>query len=153
MNFTYKLKITYDLMIIYSSAYCDISILEPVNALSENWKIVNCPLEEFKAIGDTILKNCMEFHIKNLIIDSENAVSFIPEENLEWMNRELNSRILYETSVETLILIPPENILTRISMDKFYDHAASSEHGILMLKMRSFKEAMNWLAAREKKGS
>lgn len=136
-------------MKIYKSKYCELDIVEEVDTLCEIWHIASCPVDEFKKICDTILKNCIEYHIKNLIIDASGAISYLLPENQEWLDREFNSRILYETEVKTIVLISPESLVTRISTDQFYDNITRNEHGIFTIKLKSCQEAVKWLTSRK----
>ena len=134
-------------MKVYSSQFCELEIIEDVEALCERWFIANCPINEFKLICNTILKKCIEHKVKNLIIDASDAISYLPEENQEWLDREFNSRILYETDVGKIIMISPESLITRISTDKFYEYISKPSHGIFTVKLKSCKEAVEWLKA------
>lgn len=134
-------------MKVYNSQYCDVEIIAEVEALCERWFIASCPFEEFKFICNTILKKCVDNNIKNLIIDASDAISYLPEENQEWLDRDFNSRILYETDVEKIIMISPESLVTRISTDKFYEYISKPAHGIFTVKLKSCKEAVEWLKA------
>lgn len=134
-------------MKVYSSKYCDLEIIEDIDALCEIWYIANCPFKEFREICNTILKKCIEFHVKSLIIDASGAISYLPRENQEWLDSDFNSRILYETEVEKIIMISPESLVTRISTDKFYEYISKPAHGIFTVKLKARKEAIEWLKA------
>jgi len=137
-------------MNIYKSKYCELVILKDLEALCEKWHIANCPFEEFKFISDTILKSCKDFKIKNLIIDASDAISYLPDESQEYLDTVFNKQILYETELKTIILISPESLVTRISSDKFFDNITSSNHGIYIIKLRSYADSINWLKSTKK---
>jgi hypothetical protein len=134
-------------MKVYSSQYCDVEIIEDVEALCERWFIASCPIDEFRLICNTILKKCVDFKLKNLIIDASDAISYLPEENQEWLDREFNNRIVYETEIDKIIMVSPESLVTRISTDKFYEYISRPTHGIFTVKLKSCKEAVEWLKA------
>jgi hypothetical protein len=131
----------------YRSKYCELELIEGIDTLCEIWYIANCPFKEFREICDTILNKCVEFHVKNLIIDASDAISYLPKENQDWLDSNFNARILYETEVEKIIMISPESLVTRISTDKFYEYISKPAHGIFTVKLKSRQEAIEWLKA------
>jgi hypothetical protein len=134
--------------ITYTSEYCHIAIIPELDTLREIWKIMNCPLDTFREICLKILEECKEHKIRNLVIDTGDAVSYLPRDHQEWLDKEFNRRILYETNVSVILLISPESLVTKISADKFFEHISRSDHGIITLKFPNYPDALRWIKAR-----
>ena len=136
---------------IYTAVFCSLFWNEKLSYVREEWKIAQCPLEEFKELNNYLLEYCVDKKVKNLIVDAFGAISLLPEGHHEWLERDFNSIFGEKTKIEKIITIIPESLVTSISINKFYESIKMNRRNILVLKLKSMKEAFNYLASQRKK--
>lgn len=131
--------------LVYKSEFCDLFWYENKFSIRENWKIANCPIDEFRLMNKFLLDFCRSKNIRHLIIDAFGAISLLPEEHHLWLENEFNSHFGKDTLVENIFVIIPESLVTSISINKFHDSIKKNKRNIKVIKMKTAEEAYQWI--------
>jgi len=131
---------------IYKVDFCSLYWNENLQYVREEWRVVNCPFEEFKLLNFYLQEFCIKKQVKNLIIDTFAAISLLPETHHEWLENEFNIPFMERTGVENIITIQPESLVTSISVNKFYDNIKSMSKKTRIMKMKSLDDVLKYLS-------
>lgn len=136
---------------IYQAIFCNLFWNEKLSYVREEWKIAQCPLEDFQELNYSLLDFCIKNEVKNLIVDAFGAISLLPEGHHQWLENEFNLTFSKKTKIEKIITIIPESLVTSISINKFYESIKKNRKNIFVLKMKSMEEAFHYLESQQKK--
>lgn len=130
---------------IFKVDFCSLFWNRKLHYVREEWRVVNCPFEEFKSLNYFLQEFCIKSKIKSLIIDTYDAISLLPESHHEWLETEFNKSFIERTGVENIITILPESLVTSISVNKFYDNLKENSQHTRILKMKNLEEVVKLL--------
>jgi hypothetical protein len=133
---------------IFKVDFCSLYWNKKLQFVREEWRVVNCPFEEFKSLNYFLQDFCVQHKIKSLIIDTFDAISLLPDSHHEWLETEFNEGFIKKTKIENIITILPESLVTSISVNKFYDNLKQTSQSVHILKMKNQEEVYNYLKAR-----
>lgn len=132
--------------LIYESEFCSLYWHPELLTVREDWRIANCPLNEFQSMLYFMLDFCVEHKARNLIIDAFGAISILPEKHHLWLGEKFNREFTEHTAVDTIFLIIPESLVTSISVNKYYDSIKRNDRNITVIKLKKLQEALNILS-------
>jgi hypothetical protein len=130
---------------IYKTEFCNLYWIAELKAVREDWRIANCPFQEFQSMLYFMMDFCVKNHVKNLIIDAFGAISILPEKHHVWLGESFNREFTDKTEVDTIFLIVPESLVTSISVNKYYDSIKRNDQNISVIKLKNLSEALNIL--------
>ena len=130
---------------IFKAEFCSLFWNKKLQYVREEWRVVNCPFEEFKSLNYFLMDFCVQRQIKSLIIDTFDAISLLPESHHDWLETEFNDNFIKTTKIENIITILPESLVTSISVNKFYDNIKQASHNTHILKMKNLEEVNKYL--------
>ena len=130
---------------IFKVDFCSLFWNRKLHYVREEWRVVNCPFEEFKSLNYFLQEFCIKSKVKSLIIDTYDAISLLPDSHHEWLETEFNKNFIEKTVVENVITILPESLVTTISVNKFYDNLKETFQNTRILKMKNLEEVIKYL--------
>jgi hypothetical protein len=130
---------------IFKADFCSLFWNEKLQYVREEWRVVNCSLEDFKSLNYFLQEFCIKKKIKSLIIDTFDAISLLPESHHAWLESEFNITFMQRTKIENIITVLPESLVTSISVKKFYDNIKQTSQNTRILKMKNLEEVFKFL--------
>lgn len=130
---------------IFKGDFCSLFWNEKLQYVREDWRVVNCSLDDFKSLNYFLQEFCIKKKIKSLIIDTFAAISLLPESHHDWLENEFNETFMERTRIENIITILPESLVTTISVNKFYDNIKKTSQRARIMKMKSLKDVIKYL--------
>jgi hypothetical protein len=130
---------------IFKADFCSLLWNEKLQYVREDWRVVNCSLDDFKSLNFFLQEFCIKKKVKSLVIDTFAAISLLPESHHDWLENEFNETFMERTRIENIITILPESLVTTISVNKFYDNIKTTSQRVRIMKMKSLDGVLKYL--------
>lgn len=130
---------------IFKGDFCSLFWNEKLQYVREDWRVVNCSLDDFKSLNFFLQEFCIKKKVKSLVIDTFAAISLLPESHHDWLENEFNETFMARTRIENIITILPESLVTTISVNKFYDNIKATSQRVRIMKMKSLDDVLKYL--------